>query len=120
MNQNQLMGRAIIRANGQELAMLDGTTFTPAGVLRTAVKGYSILGFQEAVQEAKLEGKIQQTQTGLTVDDVNDMDDVTLTFEADIGQTWVIVNAWSDGGATLTDKGEIDAKFTGKTSERTA
>ncbi|MGA5655263.1 phage tail tube protein [Rahnella contaminans] len=119
-NPNQLMGRALIRANGMELATLDGSTFTPAGVTRTTVKGYRVLGYQEAVQEAHLECKIQQSPGGTSVDDINAMNNVTITFVADTGESWTIPNAWCDGGCTLGDKGEIDAKFTGKTSQRTA
>lgn len=119
-NPNQLMGRALIRANGMELATLDGSTFTPSGVVRSTVKGYRVLGYQEAVQEAHLECKIQQAPGGTSVDDINAMNNVTISFVADTGESWTIANAWSDGGATLSDKGEIDAKFTGKTSQRTA
>lgn len=119
-NPNQLMGRAKIRANGIELMSLDGATFTPSGEVRTVVKGYSVYGFTAAVQEAHLECKLQQSQGGTSVDDVNAMDNVTISFTADTGESWTIANAWSDGGATLGDKGEIDAKFTGKKSQRTA
>lgn len=119
-NPNQLMGRAKIRANGLELMTLDGATFTPSGVTRTTVKGYSVYGYQEAVQEAHLECKLQQAPGGTSVDDVNAMNNVTITFTADTGESWTIANAWCDGGCTLGDKGEIDAKFTGKKSQRTA
>jgi hypothetical protein len=114
------MGRALIRANGQELSTLDGATFTPSGITRTTVKGYRVIGWQAATQEAHLECKVQQTPGGVSVDDINNMDNVTITFIADSGETWTIANAWSDGGATLSDKGEIDAKFTGVKSQRTA
>lgn len=119
-NPNQLMGRAKVRANGLELMTLDGATFTPSGVTRTVVKGYDIYGYQEAVQEAHLECKIQQGPGGTSVDDINAMNNVTVTFVADTGESWVIAGAWCDGGCTLDDKGAIDAKFTGKKSQRTA
>ncbi|ECR7610286.1 phage tail protein [Salmonella enterica] len=117
---NQLMGRALIRANGQELPTLDGATMTPSSDAREVVKGYRVLGFQVSPQEAHLECKIQQTPDGVSVDDINAMDNVTITFEADTGETWTIANAWSDGKSQVTDKGEISANFYGKTSQRTA
>ncbi|EAR7071119.1 phage tail protein [Salmonella enterica] len=119
-NNNQLMGRAQIRANGAVLMTLDGATFTPSGVTRTVVKGYDVYGYQEAVQEAHLECKLQQAPGGTSVDDVNNMNNVTVSFTADTGENWTIANAWCDGGCTLDDKGSIDAKFTGKKSQRTA
>lgn len=119
-NSNHIMGRAQVRANGMVLQTLDGATFTPSGVVRTTVKGYDVYGYQEAVQEAHLECKLQQSPGGTTVDDVNAMNNVTITFVADTGESWTVANAWCDGGCTLSDKGEIDAKFTGKKSQRTA
>ncbi|EHK1092688.1 phage tail tube protein [Salmonella enterica subsp. enterica serovar Poona] len=117
---SQLMGRALIRANGQELPSLDGATMTPSSDAREVLKGYRVLGFQVSPQEAHLECKIQQTPGGVSVDDINAMDNVTVTFEADTGETWTIANAWSDGKSSLTDKGEIAANFYGKKSQRTA
>ncbi|EGG6362774.1 phage tail tube protein [Salmonella enterica subsp. enterica] len=117
---NQLMGRALIRVNGQELMTLDGSTFTPSSDAREVVKGYRVLGYQVSPQEAHLECKIQQSPDGTSVDDINSIDNATITFEADTGETWTIASAWSDGKSQVTDKGEISANFYGKTSQRTA
>lgn len=121
MNPNQVMGRALIRVNGAEIPTLDGSTLTPSSIPREVKKGYRVLGFAYTdPQEAMVECKIQQTQSGPSVDDINAMDNVTVTFQSDTGETWTLVNAWSDGKAKVTDKGEIDANFIAKTSQRTA
>ncbi|MGQ3663289.1 phage tail tube protein [Citrobacter braakii] len=118
-NPNRYMGRAEIRVNGMSLATLDGATFTPSGAVREVVKGYEVYGYSEAPQEAHLEGKIKAS-SAFSVDDANAIDNATITFKADTGEAWIIPNAWSDGGATLGSNGEIDIKFTGKKSQRTA
>lgn len=118
-NPNRYMGRAQVRVNGMALATLEGATFTPSGVTREVIKGYEVLGFNEDVQEAKLEAKIQASPS-FSVDDANAIDNATITFKADTGESWIIPNAWSDGGATLSAKGEISINFTGVKSQRTA
>lgn len=118
-NSNRYMGRAEIRVNGMALATLDGATFTPSSAPREVVKGYAVYGYSEGVQEAHLEAKIKSS-SAFSVDDANVIDNATITFKADTGEAWIIPNAWSDGGGTLGANGEIDIKFTGKKSQRTA
>ena len=43
--------------------------------------------------------------------DIKNMTDATIEFETDIGQTYLLANAWVVDAVTLTAKGEISVKF---------
>lgn len=113
----QYQGKAIVRVNGQEYPTLTGATFTPSGEKREAVTGARVYGYKSTPKAATLECKFP-ARGDLSVDMINGWSDVTIEFEADSGETHMMVNAWSDGEESLTDAGEISAKFTAVRSQR--
>lgn len=103
-------GTAYIRFNGTEYPTLDGSTLNLGGKNRETVKGARVYGYQETAVESTLECKIPNT-TGIDPMALKDMVDVTIEFQTDIGQTYLLVKAWCVESIPMTDKGEISAKF---------
>lgn len=100
---NRLMGKAQIKVDAKLLETLPGASLDIGGVARTTVAGSNkILGFTEQVQQSKLECEFG-VKEGTSLAAVNRWDDVTVTFEADTGQTWVISHGWSTTPPTATD-----------------
>lgn len=115
----QYQGKAIVRVNGQEYPTMTGATFTPSGEKREEVTGARVYGYKSTPRAATLECKFP-ARGDLSVDVINGWHDVTLEFEADSGETHMMTNAWSNGEESLTDAGEISAKFTAIRSQRVA
>lgn len=111
---NRVMGRAQIKVNGQLLLTHKGATLEPGGPDRTTVSGgNSIHGFTEQVMPAKLECEIS-VKADTSLAQIGRWTDVTVTFEADTGQTYVIAGGWvlrtpsvkdDDGKAKITIEG---------------
>lgn len=100
---NRVMGKAQIKADGQLLDTLPGATLDIGGETRTTVVGANrVLGFTGAVAQSKLECEIAvKAQTSLAA--IGRWEDLTVTFEADTGQTWVISHGWVTNPPTTTD-----------------
>lgn len=106
----QYTGIAYILMNGKELPTLEGATLTPGGKIRTPLVGSRVYGFQEAPKEAGLSCTIPQ-RDGVSLFAIKNAVDVTISFECDTGEKFLLANAWCDGQCTLTGKGEIAAQF---------
>lgn len=103
-------GIARIRANGTEYPTAEDATLDIGGFTRQTVKGARVYGYQETPTEATMECKVFNT-AGVDVMDIKNMTDATIEFETDIGQTYLLANAWVVDAVTLTAKGEISVKF---------
>lgn len=103
-------GRAFIRINGAEYPSNEGATLTLGGYTRSTVKGQRVYGYQETATEAIVECKIPNT-TGIDPMALKDMTDATIEFQTDIGQSYLLANAWCVDDVTLGDKGEIAVKY---------
>lgn len=112
-------GTAIIRVNGQEYESLEGATFTPSGHERKTIKGPKVYGFSRTPKEATLDAKFVAGGV-LAVDEINSWEDVTIEFVSDTGETHMMPGAWTTEPASLTDGGEISAKFAAVQSKRIA
>lgn len=100
---SRVMGKAQIKVNSQLLESHPGASLDIGGPVRTTVVGAnSIHGFTEALQPSKLECEIS-VKSGTSLAAIRGWDDVTVTFEADTGQTYVISNGWSTNPPTVTD-----------------
>lgn len=100
---NRVMGKAQIKANGKLLETLPGATLDIGGPSRTTVAGANAIhGFQEAIAPSKLECEIS-VKEGTSLTEIRNWSDITATFEADTGQTWVISNGWNTTPPTATD-----------------
>lgn len=115
---NQRQGVAFIRVNGRELESMAGATFTPSGTTREEVTGSRVYGWKGKPRAAKVECKIPGGGD-IGLDEIIDWTDITVEFEADTGETWLMPNAWQSDEAK-NDGGEISISLTAKTSKRIA
>ena len=82
-------------------------------------QGARVWGFKAKPQEATLECKLAGGN-GISVQDIQSWDNVTVEFEADTGEKHMMANAWTSDATTITDGGEISAKFAARASKRIA
>jgi Phage tail tube protein. len=115
---NQRQGVAFIRVNGRELESLEGASFTPSGDTREDVIGSRVYGFKAKPRAAKVECKIPGGGD-IGLDEIINWTNVTVEFEADTGETWLMANAWQSD-EPKNDGGEISISLTAKSSKRTA
>ncbi|APB78613.1 TPA: phage tail tube protein [Pasteurella multocida] len=107
---NQYQGVAYVRCNGTEYASADDATLTPGGVTRATVKGSRVYGYQETPEEATVEATFyNNAETDVLA--LKDITNATIEFETDVGQTYLLANAWVVDAVTLSSKGEIKIKF---------
>ena len=106
----QYQGKAQVRINGAEYPTNPGATFTPGGEQRTAVVGYKVYGFKATPLQTTLQATFPN-HLSLSLMDVNGMVDVTVIFEADTGQRWLMARAWNTGQSTLSGDGDISTTF---------
>lgn len=100
---NRVMGKAQIKANGSLLETHPGASLDIGGPTRATVSGANAIhGYQETVAPSKLECEIS-VKEGTSLVAIRNWSDVTFTFEADTGQTWVVSNGWSTTPPTATD-----------------
>ncbi len=98
----KVMGKALIKANGQTLDTMPGATLDPGGLTRETVTGDNrVLGHKSTPRPSKIEFEIAiGPRTSLA--EINRWEDVVVTVEADTGQTWVVPSAWTTEPATVT------------------
>lgn len=102
----QMFGKAKVSADGKELLVDDGSKINLGGVRRHTVKGPRVYGFAEEVMEATCDVNVY-IDADTDLDELNGMDDVTILFQADTGQKYVMAHAW------LTEPVDAAAKTTG-------
>ncbi|MDF7670238.1 phage tail tube protein [Orbaceae bacterium ESL0721] len=107
----QYQGTAIIRVNGRELESLAGAKLTTGGYTRQVIKGAKVYGYSESIVESTVALTLRNCED-VSVEDINNMTDVTITFIPDAGKPWLMANAWSNGNASIDEKGTISCGFT--------
>lgn len=90
---SQFFGRATVTINGQTFNSKPGASFDPGGVTRSTETTDQRSGYTEALRPAVVKLEIP-LESGISVPSMNDMDNVTVQFSADTGQTYVLSNAW--------------------------
>lgn len=113
------LGRATVRVDGEELLIDNGASFNPGGVNRNVVKGTKVHGFAEESMEASVECSMTMTRD-TDLKKIAAIENATVTFEADTGQTYVLSNAWLESlpVATAQEGGRIPLKFVSRQSEQ--
>lgn len=100
---NRVMGKAQVKVDGQMLDTMPGAALDIGGVTRKTVTGANkVLGFQEEPKPSKLEVEIA-VKAGTSLAAIGRWDNVTSTFEADTGQTYVISGGWVVDPPSTTD-----------------
>lgn len=115
----QKLGKAYIKHDGNLLETNPGASIDIGGVTRTTVMGNnSVLGFAEQPKQSVVSCQISLgAQTSL--EQLRALSGVTITFECDTGQTYVVRDAWLVNPPVATDGagGAIPLQFEGPPAE---
>lgn len=111
---SQRLGRAFIKVNGGLLESLPGASIDIGGVKRNVVKGNSVHGFAEEAMESMVECELSIDKNSRPHDWAK-WADVSITFECDTGQVFVVRNAFLTETPKLTagEGGKVPLKFAG-------
>lgn len=105
-NPNQVVGQVTIKADAETLLSKPGATLEIGGATRTAQEGDNdASAFSQSTGPSKVTATLLMKK-GVSLAAIRDMDNVTLTFETDIGKAWIIRNAYSAEAPVLTAGGE--------------
>lgn len=110
------LGIAYIKVDGALLESMPGASIDVGGTVRTPVLGAGkVLGFSSATKEAVVECEIALS-AGTSLTDLGKIEDATITFECDTGQSYVVTNAAlaDPPKATAADGGKVPLKFFGQ------
>jgi len=105
-------GRVKVKVNGVQYESMPGASIDIGGTKRTSFNADFDTGFTEETKNAECEFKMP-LKPGLKLDDFRAMDDVTLTFVCDTGQTYLMTQAWISETVKLAggSPGLADLKF---------
>ena len=119
---SQRLGKAFIKWDGKLLESMPDAKLALGGIERVPVIGANVmLGFSEKIKEASLECEISvDANTRLAT--LAAIQDATITFECDTGQTYVMRNAFivDPPKATAAEGGKVPLKFAGPAAEEMA
>lgn len=110
----KLLGRAFIKVDGQELLSKEGAKLELGGIQRNTIVGNRVHGFSEKVVPGAIECEVSvDAQTRLST--LAKAEAVTVLFEADTGQSYVLRNAWLKDPPVLTanEGGSVPLRFEG-------
>lgn len=115
----QRLGKAFIKADGSLLESMPDAKIDIGGVERPTINGANaVLGYAEKVKEATVECEIAVgPDTSLAT--IAGWNNVTVTFECDTGQVYIVRNAWlvEPPVATAGEGGKVPLKFAGPPAE---
>ena len=111
-NPNMLWGQTTITIDGAQLLTEGKSSIEVGGIVRSAVEADNQAGF---FTEKTVPSKVECTvlvAAGTSIAALQAIDNATIVFECDTGQTYVVNNAWvadainaSEGKAKLTLQG---------------
>jgi hypothetical protein len=112
-------GIAEITVDGDLLESLPGAKLDTGGITRTPVRGDGKIGFAEARKEAMVECEISLgAQTDVAK--LNNASDVTVVFKTDVGQSWILREAFLTEPLVITggEGGKIPVKLAADSAEK--
>ncbi len=117
-NKNQVFGQATIKADGIVFDSDKGATLDVGGTGRESVEGdHDASGFQESTKPSKLDYSAF-IKPGTSVTDLSNIDNATITFEADTGQVWMIRGAYHAEPPVINQSdGKVSGSFMGPPAE---
>ena len=117
---SKVTGRVTLKVNGDILLNKSGWTFNPGGVNRNSVNGDTgVHGFAEETRQSRAAGNITHTEALDLVSASKNWVDVTLLFETDTNQSYVVRGAWLTEPLELTaGEGETSVAFEGPAAEK--
>lgn len=110
----QVLGRATVKSNGKALLTDKGAKLNLGGVTRKEIVGESVHGFAEEATAPFIDCVISVSKD-TDLDEIKNITNATVTYEADTGQVWVMKEAWSSVPPEITagDGGKVPVKFFG-------
>jgi hypothetical protein len=112
----QTLGIAIVKADGQAFVSEPGASIDIGGVTRTPIKSDQpgVVKFSQQVKESQVDLVIMM-DSDTKLDDIRNMSDVTIEFDCDTGQSYVIDHAFLQNPpkATAGAGGKIPLTFIG-------
>lgn len=114
------LGKAFIKVNGALLESMPGAKLALGGVSRKPVVGAnSVHGFSEEVVPGSVECEVSVGKD-TKVMDWTKWSDVSVTFECDTGQVFVVRGAFLEEPPELTaqEGGKVPLKLTGQPAEQ--
>ncbi len=115
----KLLGKFVIKVDGTQLQSLPGASLDIGGSERTTVVGANkVEGNYETPKQSRAECEIPVgKETSLA--EMRNWDDVTLSFECDTGQQYVVQGAWLTNTPKMTasEGGRIPLEFEGPPAE---
>ncbi|RHW17204.1 hypothetical protein D1610_11685 [Sphingomonas gilva] len=117
-NRNKVLGQARVKYDGELLETDGQSQMELGGPVRTAVRGdYQAGAFSEATAESKLTANVL-IKAGLSLVGLRNIDNATVTFEADTGQTYIVRNAYvADVISFSSGEGKAAVVFQGPPAE---
>jgi hypothetical protein len=110
---------AYIKVDGTLLATMPGAKIDLGGQVRTSVVGDNrVHGHSSTLKPGMLECEISLSQ-GYSLDQLRNITNATVTYEADTGQTYVIREAFVTETLNVTagEGGKVALKFEGQPAE---
>ena len=113
------LGMVVIKVDGSLLESMPGAKLDIGGFERTTVVGAnSVQGNYQTPKPSRVECEVSVgEETSLA--EMRDWDNVTLSFECDTGQQYVIQGAWLTNSPEMTgsEGGRVPMVFEGKPAE---
>lgn len=110
---------AYIKVNGELLRTLPGAKLDLGGKVRASVVGASAVhGYSETIKPAMLECEISLTE-GYSLEQLRNITDATVTYEADTGQSYVVREAFTTETLNVSagEGGKVALKMEGQPAE---
>lgn len=101
MNPNMKYGEGTLKADGENFDMTD-ISWSLNGKVRTAIDNGQ--GYTTQTKGGWVKGKIH-LRPGLSIEKIKAMDDVTVVWDADTGQTYTAAHAWLEGEPEIVKDG---------------
>lgn len=113
----KMMGRAFINVNGNRIQTDKGASLKPGGDVRKAVMSTSgFCGHQvEEIKPSEIKYSVLMGE-GVDVVDLQSLENTTVVFEGDDGQSYLCRSASTEGEVEVKD-GKADVTMTGAPAE---
>jgi len=110
---SKVTGIVEVYINGTLQRSKEGAKLITGGKERTAQTGYAVYGYSEKIVPAQLEYTLAHTADA-DLEALNDMVDATLRFVCDIGQVWLVNNAFTTKPVEITGgEGDVAVEMQG-------
>lgn len=109
-----IAGTAYLKVDGNQYPLKGNFTVSPSAVDRSGIAGQdAVHGFQELPRVPYIEGDVS-TLAGLSLEEIEQVTDATVTAELRNGSVYVLRNAWTKAAFEVnTHDGQFRVRFEG-------